>query len=226
MPLKTLSFLFLVFAIIPAFAETDHDHTILISIKDQKLVLLENQKPGAPGNISSPAAKATVWGKLGGKLRSLVSRSRAGIAEYPISTSRFGHGDNLKSYATPTGKFEVAKKIGQGAPLGAVFKNRERTGEVINPNAKGRDPIVTRILWLRGLEPSNRNAFARNIYIHGTPQESAIGQQVSYGCIRMRSKDVIDLFNRVGVGAQVEITSDPVRRAIQTLVVSNTGRAS
>ena len=100
---------------------------------------------------------------------------------------------------------EVAKKIGGNAPVGAVFKGRRRTGEVIRPNAPGRDPIVTRILWLRGVEQHNRNTMDRCIYIHGTPEERNIGRPVSYGCIRMKSKHVIDLFRRVGVGADVQI---------------------
>jgi lipoprotein-anchoring transpeptidase ErfK/SrfK len=77
-------------------------------------------------------------------------------------------------------------------------------------NAPGRDPIVTRILWLEGLEPRNRNAFSRYIYIHGTPEERNIGQPVSFGCVRMRSDDVIELFDSVGVNAQVFITPKPL----------------
>ena len=90
-------------------------------------------------------------------------------------------------------------------PSGAVFKSRRRTGEILRPNAPGRDPIVSRILWLRGKERQNRNTFARYIYIHGTPEERRIGKPVSYGCIRMKSRDVIDLYRRVGVGAEVRI---------------------
>jgi lipoprotein-anchoring transpeptidase ErfK/SrfK len=72
-------------------------------------------------------------------------------------------------------------------------------------DAPGRDPIVTRILWLEGLEPQNQRAYDRYIYIHGTPEERNIGRPVSYGCVRMRSQDVIDLYERVGVGARVQI---------------------
>src|ERR1700761_7386945 len=73
------------------------------------------------------------------------------LGRYPVSTSRFGLGHRPGSRATPLGRMEVALKIGAGAPLGAVFKSRRRTGEVLVPNAPGRDPIVTRILWLNGL---------------------------------------------------------------------------
>jgi lipoprotein-anchoring transpeptidase ErfK/SrfK len=133
------------------------------------------------------------------------------VAAYPVSTSKFGLGDRPGSNATPTGRLEVAQKIGHNQPLGAVFKSRRPTGEIVQPNSPGRDPIVTRILWLRGLEPDNLNAFGRCIYIHGTPEESMIGKPASYGCIRMRSRDVAELFDRVGVGAKVEIVEQPVR---------------
>jgi hypothetical protein len=99
------------------------------------------------------------------------------LATYPISTSKFGLGDSSRSSRTPLGQLEVAKKIGDNAPLGAVFKDRVRTGEIVAPNSPGRDPIVTRILWLRGREAQNANAFGRYIYIHGTPEERLIGCQ-------------------------------------------------
>src|SRR6516164_6114591 len=105
------------------------------------------------------------------------------IGRYPVSTSKFGLGDRFGSRETPLGRMEVAKKIGASAPLGAVFKNRRPTGEVLSPDAPGRDPIVTRIIWLRGLEQKNRNAFARCIYIHGTPEERNVGRPASVGCI-------------------------------------------
>jgi len=190
---KLFSLSVLIFAASHAFGAPDRDHAILISVHDQKLVLLQN---------------------------------KTRVAEYPVSTSRFGLGDSPRSFATPTGWMEVAQKIGQGAPEGAVFKCRHFTGEVLRPNAQGRDPIVTRILWLRGLQGSTRNAFARNIYIHGTPVERLIGKPASFGCIRMRSRDIVDLFNRVGVGARVEITPEPVRRVISLVAAANTGRTS
>lgn len=128
------------------------------------------------------------------------------VVTYPVSTSKFGTGDAHGSYATPLGSLRVQEKIGGGAPLGAVFKSRQLTGEVLPPNAKGRDPIVTRILWLEGTEEKNRNSFERCIYIHGTPQEEKLGKPASYGCIRMKSADVIDLFERVEVKTPVRIT--------------------
>jgi lipoprotein-anchoring transpeptidase ErfK/SrfK len=136
------------------------------------------------------------------------------VATYPVSTSKFGLGDSLRSSRTPLGQLEVAKKIGDNAPVGAVFKDRLRTGEIVAPNSPGRDPIVTRILWLRGREAQNANAFGRYIYIHGTAEERLIGTPASYGCIRMRSTDVVKLFNVVGVGAAVTIVDTPLVSAV------------
>lgn len=132
------------------------------------------------------------------------------LALYPVSTSKFGLSDRPGSYGTPLGKLEVAEKIGDGAPPGAVFKDRHRTGEIVAIDSPGRDPIVTRILWLRGREAQNANAFRRDIYIHGTPEERNIGRPVSYGCIRMRSRDVINLYEIVGRGAEVTIIDAPL----------------
>jgi lipoprotein-anchoring transpeptidase ErfK/SrfK len=140
------------------------------------------------------------------------------LATYPVSTSKFGLGDYLRSSRTPLGQFEVAKKVGDNAPLGAVFKDRVRTGEVVAPNSPGRDPIVTRILWLRGREAQNANAFGRYIYIHGTPEERLIGRPASYGCVRMRSTDVLQVYNIVGVGATVTIVDAPLVRAVPGMV--------
>ncbi|MBV8213664.1 MAG: L,D-transpeptidase [Verrucomicrobia bacterium] len=130
------------------------------------------------------------------------------IARYPVSTSQFGVGDNPGTCATPLGHLKIAQKIGDGAPLGMVFKDRRATGEILVPNAPGRDPIVTRILWLKGLEPQNQNAYGRYIYIHGTPVENQIGKRASYGCIRMRYQDILQLFTTVGVGTRVDVVED------------------
>ena len=92
------------------------------------------------------------------------------------------------------------------APSGAVFKSRQPTGEIIKPDSPGRDPIVSRIMWLRGMEKTNKNAYSRCIYIHGTAEEKNIGKPVSYGCIRMTSKDVIDLFSKLPIGTRVLVT--------------------
>ncbi|HET9523667.1 MAG TPA: L,D-transpeptidase [Terrimicrobiaceae bacterium] len=139
----------------------------------------------------------------------IVLRDNVKISRYPVSTSKFGVGDAPNSNATPLGLLRIRKKIGSRAPAGTVFKSRRPTGEVLPVDAPGRDPIVSRILWLEGLEPRNRNAFGRYIYIHGTPEERNIGMASSFGCIRMRSLDVIALYDTVGTGARVIITTRP-----------------
>jgi lipoprotein-anchoring transpeptidase ErfK/SrfK len=139
------------------------------------------------------------------------------VATYPISTSKFGLSDRPGSYGTPVGELEIADKIGDGAPAGTVFKDRRRTGEVVGVNAPGRDPIVTRIIWLRGREGRTANAFRRDIYIHGTPEERNIGRPASYGCIRMRSVDIINLYSQVGPGAEVSIIQSPLVAVIPEL---------
>src|SRR5438094_1326882 len=139
------------------------------------------------------------------------------LATYPVSTSKFGLGDRPGSRFTPLGQLQIAEKIGDNAPPGAVFKDRRRTGEIVLANSPGRDPIVTRILWLRGRESQNANAFARDIYIHGTPEERNIGLPMSYGCIRMRSSDIINLYNVVGRGAEVTIVDAPLATIVPGL---------
>jgi lipoprotein-anchoring transpeptidase ErfK/SrfK len=129
---------------------------------------------------------------------------------FDVSTSRFCVSSRPGTNGTPLGKHEIARKIGEGQPSGMKFSSRRPTGEIVRVNAPGRDPIVSRILWLKGLEPQNRTSFSRTIYIHGTPEEWRIGRPASFGCVRMRSKDVIDLFNTVGVGAAVDIVNRPL----------------
>ena len=135
------------------------------------------------------------------------------VRSYKISTSKFGLGDTPGSNCTPLGKHEIVAKIGHGLPKGAVLKSRSWNGEVIQPNAPGRDPIVSRILWLKGLESKNKNAFNRFIYIHGTPEEKNLGKPASYGCIRMGMTDVIKLFEDLGIGTTVEITPKKLPRS-------------
>jgi len=135
----------------------------------------------------------------------LVDRGKL-IARYSISTSKFGTGDSNASYRTPLGTLFVSAKIGDRLPSGAVIKNRIPTGETVAVNAPGRDAIVSRVIWLRGMETQNQKARDRCIYIHGTPEERRIGNPASFGCIRMRSRDIIDLYDRVHIGTHVTIT--------------------
>jgi lipoprotein-anchoring transpeptidase ErfK/SrfK len=149
------------------------------------------------------------------------------LTTFPVSTSKFAIGDWPGSRGTPLGELEIAKKIGDSAPSGTVFKDRRPTGEILVPDAPGRDPIVTRILWLRGREAQNANAYGRYIYIHGTPEERNIGKPASYGCIRMRSRDVIQLFDIVGWGAKVTIVNEPLEAVVSNLnPAGQTGNAA
>jgi lipoprotein-anchoring transpeptidase ErfK/SrfK len=142
------------------------------------------------------------------------------LATYPVSTSKFTLGDWPGSRGTPLGELEIAEKIGGSAPSGAVLKDRRLTGEILQPDAPGRDPIVTRILWLRGREAQNANAHSRYIYIHGTPEERTIGKRASYGCVRMKSRDVIQLYDIVGWGAKVTILNEPLEAVVPTVAPS------
>ncbi len=134
-----------------------------------------------------------------------VFREGRKVKDYDISSSKFGISSRHGSNHTPTGIHAVSKKVGEGQPKGMVFKGCKPTGEVVAANAPGRDPIVTRVIQLSGLEASNRNSHSRRIYIHGTPEERNIGKPASYGCIRMKSEDVIDLYRRVHRGMPVAI---------------------
>ena len=139
------------------------------------------------------------------KKQELTLRSgRKKLAAYPISTSRFGLGSEEGSFKTPTGKFRVAERIGEGTPLGTVFKSR-RPVKATKKMLRDDDLVMTRILWLDGLEPANANTYERFIYIHGTNHEGQIGEPASHGCIRMRNSDLVELFDRVGVDTQVMI---------------------
>jgi lipoprotein-anchoring transpeptidase ErfK/SrfK len=128
------------------------------------------------------------------------------ISKYPISSSKFGLGDGSGTFCTPLGILFVSAKLGDHLPAGAVIKNRVPTGEIVNPNAPGRDAIVSRVIWLRGMEQQNRGARDRCIYIHGTPEERLIGRPASFGCIRMRARDVIALYDIAHIGMHVTIT--------------------
>ena len=123
---------------------------------------------------------------------------------YRVSTSRFGTGDKRGTYFTPLGRMEI---VGHGLPVGAKLKARQQTGEIVPVDAPGRDPIVTRVLVLRGLERRNENALERAIYIHGTPEESKLKTPASYGCIRMASADIIALSHWVKVGTRVDVVA-------------------
>lgn len=145
---------------------------------------------------------------------SLFGNDGACIRRYAVSTAKNGAGEEKGSYRTPRGRHVIRARIGAGAPLGAAFRGRRPTGEVwstaLAEAAPGRDWILTRILWLSGLEPGrNRlgkvDSMQRYIYIHGTPDTEPMGVPLSIGCVRMRNRDVAELFELVPVGTRVDI---------------------
>jgi hypothetical protein len=129
---------------------------------------------------------------------------------YPVSTSKFGLGDKPGSGRTPLGQLEVVKIVGEGLPTGSRLKARQPTGEIVPVNAPGRDPIVTRVLILKGREKGNSQTLQRSIYIHGTPAEGKLETPASWGCIRMASADIIDLCRWIKPGARVDIVTGKV----------------
>jgi len=133
---------------------------------------------------------------------------------YAVSTARNGAGEMMDSERTPRGAHEIAEKFGGQCPANTVFVARRPTGEIYDAELAarhpGRDWILTRILWLAGRNHGynsggERDTRARYIYIHGTPDTTALGQPGSRGCIRMRNADIIELFDAVAVGTEVEI---------------------
>ncbi|MEE1265570.1 MAG: L,D-transpeptidase [Akkermansia sp.] len=129
------------------------------------------------------------------------------VKDYSISSSKFGIGNKNGSHQTPLGLHAISQKNGEGQPTGMVFKGCKPTGEVVDVDAAGRDPVVTRVIQLAGMEQNNHSTHRRRIYIHGTPEERYIGRPASYGCIRMKSDDIVDLFGRVHRGMPVAIES-------------------
>lgn len=134
----------------------------------------------------------------------VLKSGRKKLAEYPVSTSRFGLGSKEGSFKTPTGKFRISEKIGDGMPVGTVFKSR-RPVKATQKLLREEDLVMTRILWLDGLERRNANTHDRYVYIHGTNHEEKIGTAASHGCVRMKNADLLELFEEVKVGTLVEI---------------------
>jgi lipoprotein-anchoring transpeptidase ErfK/SrfK len=159
---------------------------IKISIDEQRLQLLES------GNVTMDVA---------------------------VATAANGPGEVMHSECTPRGWHRIRAKIGAGAPENAVFTGRRQTGEIYSPALReqhpGRDWMLTRILWLSGLEPGRnrfgeRDSMRRYIYIHGCPETDAMGVPSSHGCVKMRNAEVIRLFDIVPSGTRVLIQAAPL----------------
>lgn len=180
---STADFEFIVQDLAKRFPTYDTSKVLLVDATAQKMLLLENGQPAG---------------------------------EWVISTATQGLGSRKGSQQTPTGVHRIAQKIGDGATLGSIFKARQNTGRLANiltaPGAESPDDnVTTRILWLDGMEPGvnkggDVDSYGRFIYIHGTDEEGKLGAPASHGCIRMRNRDVIDLFNQVDVDTLVVIT--------------------
>jgi lipoprotein-anchoring transpeptidase ErfK/SrfK len=149
-----------------------------------------------------------------GRQRLILWEGERMLSEYPVSTARNGPGERFGSGCTPRGWHVVRARIGAGAPPNAVFVGRRPTGEIYSPELAARFPdrdwILTRILWLSGLEPGrNRlgrvDSMRRYIYIHGTPDSEPMGVARSHGCVRMRNPDLLELFDRTPAGTPVHL---------------------
>lgn len=133
------------------------------------------------------------------------------IRSYTISTAANGLGCENNSYCTPNGRLKVSAKIGAALPFGAVLRSRVPTGEIwskhsTNPLSKtDEDLVLTRLLWLEGAEVHNLNTLDRFIYLHGTNQEHLLGRPASHGCIRFSNSDIIEIFDILQIGDEVEI---------------------
>ena len=136
-----------------------------------------------------------------------VWREEGLLKSYPVSTSKFGLGTEAGSFKTPLGAFQICEKYGAGESLHAIFKGRKPVAEWSPDRPTGEeDLILARILRLHGLEKENSNSYDRYIYIHGTNQEDQIGTPASHGCIRMKKRDVTELYDLVPLGTAVQIS--------------------
>ena len=155
--------------------------------------------------------------RIPGQLLILRDAQARVLMQTRIASARNGVGEENGSERTPRGWHIIRAKVGAGLPAGAVLVSRRPTGEIYTPELRrsfpGRDWILTRILWLSGLEPGRNplgrvDTMRRYIYIHGCPDEDPMGIPGSHGCIKMRNSDIIDLFDRVPVGTKVHIRAE------------------
>ena len=154
-----------------------------------------------PANRSWPEANTRIEVSIQQQTLTLF---RNGESEFsaPVSTAAKGVGFNEGSHQTPTGRFIIRERIGEGAPLFTFFKGRRPLGI---GNDQSDDAILTRILWLEGLDEENSNTYRRYIYFHGTHEENLIGRPASHGCIRLNNKDMLKLFDHAAIFTRVDI---------------------
>lgn len=141
------------------------------------------------------------------------------VMDVAVSTAKNGPGELMHSECTPRGRHRIRAKVGADAPVNAVFVGRRHTGEIYSPALKQQQPerdwMLTRILWLSGMEPGinrfgEQDSMRRYIYIHGCPDEDPMGVPSSHGCVKMRNTDVIELYERVPAGTAVIIQEPPL----------------
>jgi len=172
-----------------------------------------DRTPTPASRLTPPAGDPSIYVDVTNQ-RLILFMGDTAVRQYAISTSKVGTGGEENSGSTPLGRHRVAEKFGDGAPLGTIFRSRESTGEIAaiitDPTDVEEDLVLTRILWLEGMEPGvNRgpgvDSKERYIYIHGTNEEGLIGTPASHGCVRMRNADVVDLYDRVPLATEVWI---------------------
>ena len=134
------------------------------------------------------------------------------VRTFVISTAKKGVGSSPGSHRTPTGRFVIAQKIGDGMPEGTIFKSREPMGQWQPGEACDKDLVLTRVIRISGLQPDNANSFDRFIYFHGTNREDLLGTPASCGCIRLSNKDIIELHDLVEPGMEVVIVPPSRKR--------------
>jgi len=185
--------------LISSFMYTSNDELILSSITDYLNINIEN--------------KTIIFVSIDAQKLYLIKKNII-IKSYSISSSEYGIGNKNGSNKTPLGLHTIARKIGEKTPINGRMIARVFTGETsiiyLDGSRSKTDDITSRILWLQGEEDGinkgeNIDSFKRYIYIHGTSEEGLIGQPASHGCIRLKNKDVIDLYKDVAIGTLVLI---------------------
>ncbi|MCY7389664.1 MAG: L,D-transpeptidase family protein, partial [Burkholderiales bacterium] len=182
---------------------------------------LQNGGATSPKSTASAASTRLVISVHDQRMKLLDGT--ASVADYLVSTAALGVSEQPNSYGTPRGRHAIGEKIGAGVAVGTVFVDRLPTDEIVAANTPGRADMATRILRLRGLTYENWAMFDRLIYIHGSPSENMLGKPASGGCIRMRSSEIVGLFDLVSVGTEVFIYEEPMETAL-TMLTANDAR--
>lgn len=172
-----------------------------------QLSIVRSTPAGAQDNSLDVQARNGLWLQVSIRNQSIcLFDGDSLIICYPVSTSRFGAGNQEGSYRTPLGWHRICEKIGKAAPPGMIFVSGKPSGRIAviysDTTDLPEDEITTRILRLKGCEKGlnlggSVDSYRRHIYIHGTREEGLIGQPASHGCVRMKNQDIIDLFSRV-----------------------------